>query len=81
MGCLLQVTDLVKTIRYPPSMGFPGGSVAKDPPAMQEMHGMQVQLLGQENPLEEDPLEKELTTHSSSCLGNPMWSQKSRTQQ
>ena len=53
MGCLLQVTDLVKTIRYPPSMGFPGGSVAKDPPAMQEMHGMQVQLLGQENTLEE----------------------------
>ena len=37
-------------------MGFPGGSDSKSPPAMQEM---QVQSLGQE-----DPLEKEMTTHS-----------------
>ena len=36
--------------------GFPGGSVVKKPPAMQEM---QVQSLGRE-----DPLEKEMSTHS-----------------
>ena len=38
-------------------MGFPGGSVVKNPPAMQEM---QAWFLGQE-----DPLEKEMATHSS----------------
>ena len=36
---------------------FPGGSVVKNPPAMQETWG---QSLGQE-----DPLEKEMGTHSS----------------
>ena len=45
-------------------MGFPGNSVIKNLPAVQEM---QVQSLGQE-----DPLEKEMATHSSSYLGNPM---------
>jgi len=45
--------------------GFPGGSVVKNPPAMQEMW---VQSLGGK-----DPLEKEMATHSSiSCLENPM---------
>ena len=38
------------------SMGFPGDSVAKNPPAMQEMS---VLSLGRE-----DPLEKEMATHS-----------------
>ena len=37
-------------------MGFPGGSVVKNLPAKQEM---QVQSLGQE-----DPLKKEIATHS-----------------
>ena len=37
--------------------GFPGGSVVKNPPAMQET---QVQSLGWE-----DPLEKEMVTHSN----------------
>ena len=37
--------------------GFPGGSVIKNPPAVQET---QVQSLGWE-----DPLEKEMATHSS----------------
>ena len=37
--------------------GFPGGSVVKNPPAVQET---QVRLLSQE-----DPLEKEMATHSS----------------
>ena len=34
-------------------LGFPGGSVIKNPPAMQVMQEMQVQTLGWENPLEE----------------------------
>ena len=40
--------------------GFPGGSVVKNPPAMQEMHKTWVQSLGWE-----DPLEEGMTTHSS----------------
>ena len=39
-------------------MGFPGGSVVKNPSPMQEMW---VQFLGRE-----DPLEKEMATHTSS---------------
>ena len=38
-------------------MGFPGGSVVKNPPAKQEMR---VRSLGQE-----DPLEREMATYSS----------------
>ena len=46
-------------------LGFPGGSVVKNPPAIQETW---VRSLGQE-----DPLEKEVATHSQfSCLGNSM---------
>ena len=45
--------------------GFPSGSVVKNLPAKQETW---VQLL-----CWEDPLEKEMVTHSSiSCLGDPM---------
>ena len=43
--------------------GFPGGSVVKNPPAVQEMqatHAMRVQSLGQE-----DPLEESMAAHSS----------------
>ena len=39
---------------------FPGGSVVKNLPAMQEPQGMQVQSLGWE-----DPLEEGMATHSS----------------
>ena len=42
-------------------MGFPCGSVAKNPRTMQEIR---VQSLGQE-----DPLEKEMATHSISLPG------------
>ena len=38
-------------------LGFPGGSVVKNPPSM---HEMRVQFLGQEG-----PLEKEMVTHST----------------
>ena len=34
-------------------MGFPIGLAVKSPPAMQESQEMQVQSLGQEDPLEE----------------------------
>ena len=47
------------------TMGFPGGSVVKNLPAKQET---QAPSLGWE-----DPLEKEMATHSSIfCLDNPM---------
>ena len=51
-------------ILYP---GFPGGSAAKNPPAMQGSQETQVQSLGQE-----DSLEKEMATHSYSYLENPL---------
>ena len=41
-------------------MGFPGGSVVKNLPAIEEMQETGVQTLGQE-----DSLEKEMATHSS----------------
>ena len=54
-------------------LGFPSGAVVKRPPAMQEMWA---RSLGWE-----DPLEKEMATHSSiSCLGNPMDSGAGRLQ-
>ena len=52
-------------------MGFPGGSAAKNLPAMQEMW---VRFLGQE-----DPVEKEMTAHfgilgrQSSLAGYSPW--------
>ena len=35
------------------SLGFPGGSAVKNPPAMQESQEARVQSLGWEDPLEE----------------------------
>ena len=63
--------------------GFPGGSVIKSPPAKQESW---VESLGQE-----DPMEKEMATHSSILAWRipgteepgglqSVWSQKSRSQ-
>ena len=48
-----------KTV-YHGILGFPGSSAVKNPPAMQETW---VRSLGQE-----DPLEKEMATHSSSLI-------------
>ena len=64
-------------------MGFPGGSVVKNLPVMQEMW---VQSLGQE-----DPLEKEMAAYTSVLAWETPWTeepsglqfmglQKSRTQ-
>ena len=48
--------------------GLPGGSVVKNPPAMQEM---QVPSLGQE-----DPLEEEMATHSSILAWRIPWTEE-----
>ena len=48
--------------------GFPGGSVVKNPPANAGDVEMWVQSLGQE-----DPLEKEMTTHSSTLAWKSPW--------
>ena len=49
-------------------MGFPGGSVVENLPAMQET---QVRSLDQE-----DPLEKEMTTHSSILAWKIPWTEE-----
>jgi len=49
-------------------LGFPGGSSVKNPPVMQET---QVQSLGQE-----DPLEKEMATHSSILAWRIQWTEE-----
>ena len=46
------------------SMGFPGGSVGKNSPASARDQEMQVRSLH-----EEDPLEKEMATHSNILAG------------
>ena len=48
-------------------LGFPGGSVVKNPPVMQEM---QVRTLGQE-----DPLEEGMAPHSISLAWRIPWTE------
>ena len=50
-----------------PIWGFPGGSVVKNPPEVQET---QVRSLGQE-----DPLEEEMATHSSTLAWEILWTE------
>ena len=52
----------------PPERGFPGGSVVKNPPAMQET---QVQFLHLE-----DSLEGEMATHSSILAWRIPWTEE-----
>ena len=49
-------------------MGFPSGSVVVNPPTMQDT---QVQSLG-----EEDPLEKEMATRSSTLAWKILWTEE-----
>ena len=49
-------------------LGFPDGSVVKYPPAMQEMWVR--------SPDQEDPLEKEMATHSSSLAREIPWTEE-----
>ena len=51
--------------------GFPGGSVVKNLPIMQEMPETQVQPLGQK-----DPLEEETATDSSILAWEIPWTEK-----
>ena len=51
-------------------MGFPGGSAVKNLPAVQEMW---VRFLGQE-----DPLEKEIATHSRILAWETPWREEPR---
>ena len=51
-------------------VGFPGSSMVKNPPAMQEMQETWVQSLGRE-----DPLEEGMATHSSIPAWKIPWSE------
>ena len=53
-------------------MGFPSSLVVKNPPAMQVMEEMWIQSLGQE-----DPLEKEMATHSTIPVWEIPWTEES----
>ena len=53
------------------SQGFPGGSVVKNPPAVQEMSEKWVQSLGQE-----DPLQEGMATHSSILAWRILWTEE-----
>ena len=55
-------------LRYLENRGFPGGSVAKNPPAMQERW---VRSLGQE-----DPLEQEMANHSNILAWEIPWTEE-----
>ena len=54
-------------------MDFPGGIVVKNPPANAGGKGMGAQSLGQE-----DPLEKEMATRSSTLAWRIPWTEESR---
>ena len=51
-------------------LGFPGGSVVKNLPAVQEMQEAEVQSLGQE-----DLLQKEMATHSTIVAWKIPWAE------
>ena len=50
------------------TLGFPGGSAVKNPPAMQEPQETRVQFLGHKYPLEE-----KMATHSSILARKIPW--------
>ena len=58
-------------IVFTTKIGFPTGSVVKNPPAMQELQKMQVRSLGQG-----DPLEKSMATHSSILAWEIPWKEE-----
>ena len=63
--CSTEPINSHKPIR---TVGFPGGSAVKNPPAIQEVQETRFRSLGWE-----DPLEKEMTTHSSILAGKIPW--------
>ena len=56
---------------YPHLVGFPGGSVVKNSPAKQETQETRVRSLGWE-----DPLQKEIATHSSIPAWRIPWTEE-----
>ena len=56
---------------YGGNWGFPGGSVVKNPPAMQELQEMWVGSL-----VPEDPLEEGMATHSSILAWRTPWTEE-----
>ena len=56
---------------YGGNWGFPGGSVVKNPPAMQELQEMWVGSL-----VPEDPLEEGMATHSSILAWRIPWTEE-----
>ena len=52
-------------------LGFPGGSAVKNLPARQENQESWIQSLSRE-----DPLEKEMATHSSILAWKILWTEK-----
>ena len=52
-------------------LSFSGGTMVKNSPAIQEMQEIQVGSLGQE-----DPVEEEMTTHSSVLAWKTPWTEK-----
>ena len=58
-------------LSYCRHLSFPSGSVVKNLPAMQETQETRVQSLGQE-----DPLKKEMATHSSILAWNILWTEE-----
>ena len=73
-NCILQMVKMVYfMLHHYATVGFPGGSVAKNPPANNcRTQETQVQYLGQE-----DPLEKEVVTHFSILAWEITWTEES----
>ena len=67
MGALISCTWNISE-SYSASVGFPGASGVKNPPAMRETR---VQSLGGE-----DPLEEEMATHSSILAWRTPWTEE-----
>ena len=68
---MLELSDWGFKITMINMLGFPGGSAIKNPPAMQEIQETPVQSLGLEN-----PLEKEMATHSSPLAWKIPWTEE-----
>ena len=66
-----QYTILSNLYKFEIFQGFPGGSVVKNLPAMQEMQETWVSSLGWE-----DSLEKEMATHSSILAWRIPWTEE-----
>ena len=72
-NCVLQMVKMVHfMLCHYTTMGFSGGSVVKNPANKCRTQGMQVQSLARE-----DPLEKEMATHSSILAQEIPWTEES----